>query len=157
MGSHKAFRSILPPTFSSPSQLHHSLSKMVSFTAIFATVAAAASVAVASPVARSNSGQATFFYQNGNPGACGNYNKDSAKVVALDYRMYSNGDHCGKTVKVTNTANGKSVVATVADMCPSCASSGSLDLSTGAFDVIGAQDTGVLPISWDFVDASEAN
>merc|ERR1711939_964276 len=79
MGSHKAFRSILPPTFSSPSQLHHSLSKMVSFTAIFATVAAAASVAVASPVARSNSGQATFFYQNGNPGACGN----SAKVVAL--------------------------------------------------------------------------
>merc|ERR1711939_1124425 len=145
-GSHKAFRSILPPTFSSPSQLHHSLSKMVSFTAIFATVAAAASVAVASPVARSNSGQATFFYQNGNPGACGNYNKDSAKVVALDYRMYSNGDHCGKTV-----------VATVADMCPSCASSGSLDLSTGAFDVIGAQDTGVLPISWDFVDASEAN
>merc|ERR1712093_762127 len=101
---------------------------MVSFTAIFATVAAAASVAVASPVARSNSGQATFFYQNGNPGACGNYNKDSAKVVALDYRMYSNGDHCGKTV------NGKSVVATVADMCPSCASSGSLDLSTGAFD-----------------------
>merc|ERR1711939_1210621 len=112
----KAFRSILPPTFSSPSQLHHSLSKMVSFTAIFATVAAAASVAVASPVARSNSGQATFFYQNG-----------------------------------------KSVVATVADMCPSCASSGSLDLSTGAFDVIGAQDTGVLPISWDFVDASEAN
>merc|ERR1712230_92602 len=127
---HKAFRSILPPTFSSPSQLHHSLSKMVSFTAIFATVAAAASVAVASPVARSNSGQATFFYQNGNPGAC------------------------GKSVKVTNTANGKSVVATVADMCPSCASSGSLDLSTGAFDVIGAQDTGVLPISWDFVDAS---
>merc|ERR1711939_449780 len=117
--------------FSSPSQLHHTLSKMVSFTAIFATVAAAASVAVASPVARSNSGQATFFYPN--------------------------GDHCGKTVKVTNTANGKSVVATVADMCPSCASSGSLDLSTGAFDVIGAQDTGVLPISWDFVDASEAN
>ena len=53
--------------------------------------------------------------------------------------------HCGKQVKITNKSNGKSVTATVADLCPGC-SYGSLDLSTGTFKSIGNLDTGVLPI-----------
>lgn len=129
---------------------------MVAFTAVATFAAAAASLAAAAPVKRGYSGQATFFYQNGNPGACGNYNDDSTKLVALDSRMYGNGEYCGKTVKITNTDNGQSVTAVVADECPTCASAGSLDLSTGAFDAIGNQDTGVLPITWDFVDAESA-
>jgi expansin (peptidoglycan-binding protein) len=40
--------------------------------------------------------------------------------------------------------------ATVADACPSCTSEYSLDLSTGAFDAIGDEDTGVLDITWYF-------
>lgn len=34
-------------------------------------------------------GQATYFFQNGNPGACGVWNKDSTPLVALDYRLVS--------------------------------------------------------------------
>lgn len=44
----------------------------------------------------------------------------------------------------------KSVTAIVADECPGCSTADSLDLSTGAFDAIGDEDTGVLSISWYF-------
>lgn len=30
------------------------------------------------------SGQATYYFQNGNPGSCGNYNSDSAFIVAVN-------------------------------------------------------------------------
>lgn len=77
-------------------------------------------------------------------------------------------EYCGKTVVITNTANGESVTvsvlhilslafadpslsqATVADACPSCTSEYSLDLSTGTFDAIGEEATGVLDITWYF-------
>ncbi|SCV73832.1 BQ2448_6262 [Microbotryum intermedium] len=97
-------------------------------------------------------GQGTFFFQNGNAGACWVYNKESTPLVALDYRLYGNmntkSQYCGKYLNITNTANGKSVVAIVADACPTCASKYSLDLSTGAYDQIGDRDTGILPLSW---------
>ncbi|GAA5910993.1 hypothetical protein JCM8208_003951 [Rhodotorula glutinis] len=98
------------------------------------------------------SGVATFFYQDGNAGACGSTHSDSDKIVALQSTMYGSGSYCGKTVVVTNTSNGKSVTATVADECPGCSTSESLDLSTGAFDSIGDEDTGELSISWSFSD-----
>jgi rare lipoprotein A (peptidoglycan hydrolase) len=59
------------------------------------------------------------------------------------------GAHCGRTVSITNTDNGRSITARVADTCPGCGY-GSLDLSTGAFGAIGSYDQGVLPISWSF-------
>ncbi|TNY23358.1 RlpA-like double-psi beta-barrel-protein domain-containing protein-containing protein, partial [Rhodotorula diobovata] len=83
-------------------------------------------------------------------GACGSTHSDSDKIVALQSSMYGSGEYCGKTVVVTNTANGESVTATVADECPGCSSSTSLDLSTGAFDAIGDEDTGELSIEWYF-------
>ncbi|KAL7340736.1 RlpA-like double-psi beta-barrel-protein domain-containing protein-containing protein [Rhodotorula toruloides] len=58
--------------------------------------------------------------------------------------------YCGRELTITNTANGKSVVATVADACPGCSSRFSLDLSLGAFEAIGDLDTGVLPIVWSW-------
>ncbi|KAK4698985.1 hypothetical protein P7C70_g7284, partial [Phenoliferia sp. Uapishka_3] len=94
------------------------------------------------------SGEATYFYQAGGTGACGSVNEDSALIVALNTAQYSSSK-CGSKVKVTNTATGKSVTATVADECPGCASE-SLDLSTGAFDSIGDEDTGVLSITWSY-------
>jgi len=106
---------------------------------------------VSSPSKRSTySGTATYFYQNGNPGACGNYNKDSAYVIAVDSAMYK-GSQCGKKVKITNKSTGKSITATVADMCPSCISSGSIDLSVGAFQALASLDQGVFPVSWQFI------
>ncbi|GAA5938955.1 hypothetical protein JCM1841_002614 [Sporobolomyces salmonicolor] len=97
-------------------------------------------------------GTATFFYQGGVAGACGTVNSDSTPLVALQTEMYGSGSYCGKTVVITNKANGKSVTATVQDECPGCSSSASLDLSTGAFDSIGDEGTGELSISWYFSD-----
>ncbi|BGP29997.1 hypothetical protein JCM10296v2_001749 [Rhodotorula toruloides] len=96
------------------------------------------------------SGQATFFFQNGVAGACGSVHSDSDYIVAMDSRMYAGGSHCGQTVHITNTNNGKTVTATVADECPTCSSSGSLDLSQGAFNAIGSESDGVEPITWSF-------
>ena len=53
-------------------------------------------------------------------------------------------DLCGKQIKVTNTQNGKSVTAVVADVCPTCANSNSLDLSVGAFVEIATEDQGIV-------------
>lgn len=96
--------------------------------------------------------KATFFYQGGAAGACGNTNSDEVPLVALPPELYSNGEHCGQGVLIRNKENGKSVIAKVQDMCPGCPTSHSLDLSTGAYDAIGAQATGVLPIEWGFID-----
>ncbi|GAA5960732.1 hypothetical protein JCM21900_000515 [Sporobolomyces salmonicolor] len=101
-------------------------------------------------------GQATFFYQNGVAGACGNVNSDDTPIVALDARLYGNinavSKYCGRALTITNSATGAAVVATVADACPTCASEYSLDLSTGAFDQIGRAATGVLDVSWSWND-----
>ena len=53
---------------------------------------------------------------------------------------------------MTNTQNGKSVVATVADQCPGCQGNpNSLDLSQGAFDQIADESEGVVPITWEYL------
>lgn len=60
---------------------------------------------------------ATYYFQNGNPGACGDYNPDSALIVAMNHEQYAQGN-CGKWVKITNTANGKTVTAKIAgELC----------------------------------------
>ncbi|GAA5913583.1 RlpA-like double-psi beta-barrel domain-containing protein [Sporobolomyces salmoneus] len=118
------------------------------------TAAAASTMSspASSPTGKTFTGQATYFYQNGVAGACGNVNPDSAYIVALDYRLYGDmgkkSKYCGKSLTITNTDNGKSVVATVADACPTCSTQKSLDLSTAAFGAIGDYDTGILPIKW---------
>ncbi|KAF6744407.1 RlpA-like double-psi beta-barrel-protein domain-containing protein-containing protein, partial [Ephemerocybe angulata] len=93
---------------------------------------------------------ATFFFQNGNRGACGQFNPDSSLIAALpetrfgyDYSKIS--PECGKRIKVTNTNNGRSVTVTVADSCPTCVNANSLDLSQGAFDQITSEEDGMIP------------
>ena len=55
-------------------------------------------------------------------------------------------------MRVTNTQNGKSVVATIADRCPTCQNNpSSLDLSQGAFDAIADESQGVVPISYTYL------
>merc|ERR1711879_1109465 len=108
---------------------------MVSFTAIFTALAAAALV-VAAPVEvaerdlverGSYSGKATWYRQNGNAGSCG------SKVVAMNTKQ---SRKCGQSVRIKNKKNGKTVTAKVMDTCPGCGY-GSLDLSMGAFEAIG--------------------
>jgi len=101
---------------------------------------------------KTGSGMGTYFLQNGVAGACGTVHADSFHVVALDYRTYGNtsqkSKYCGKTIHITNTKNGKTVDAIVGDACPTCESSGSVDLSVGAFLEIATKEEGEVPIKW---------
>ncbi|SCV72288.1 BQ2448_4982 [Microbotryum intermedium] len=105
-----------------------------------------------------HTGPATWFTQDNLTGACGNYNLDATPLVALQYLLYGDTDsksqYCGRYVNITNTANGKQVIAIVADACPTCEGAYALDLSLGAFDLVGNWDTGVLPISWSFLPST---
>ncbi|GAA5828138.1 hypothetical protein JCM11251_002609 [Rhodosporidiobolus azoricus] len=94
------------------------------------------------------SGHATYFYQNGNPGACGNYNSDSTYLVALQSSMYAGGSHCGKMITINR--GGKSIQAKVQDECPSCTSTQSIDLSVGAFTAIASESEGQVDITWSW-------
>ncbi|KAG6845329.1 hypothetical protein H0H87_010786 [Tephrocybe sp. NHM501043] len=100
-------------------------------------------------------GFATYFYQNGVAGACGTVHKDSDFIAAMDKDRYGNlnvkSALCGKQVKITNPANKKSVTVTIADACPTCKNSNSIDLSEGAFKQIATLEQGMVGITWSFV------
>ncbi|GAA5922340.1 hypothetical protein JCM1841_003075 [Sporobolomyces salmonicolor] len=113
------------------------------------TTKKAAATAVKLATTTSYKGQGTWYTQNGVSGSCGQVHKDSDLIVAMNSAQVAGGAHCGRYVTVTNLANSKTVRALVADECPGC-SYGSLDLSVGAFQKIGALSTGVLSVSWSF-------
>jgi rare lipoprotein A (peptidoglycan hydrolase) len=95
-------------------------------------------------------GQGTFFYQNGNAGACGQVHQDTALIVAMDSATF-NMSLCGKSVIIINIANGKSVTATVADDCPTCNNANSIDMSVATFTTIAAESVGEIDIKWKYV------
>lgn len=101
-------------------------------------------------------GFATFFYQNGNAGACGTVHSDNDFICAIDQARYGNSGNasplCGQQVKITNTDNGNTVVVTIADDCPTCDNENSIDLSVAAFEQLGSLSEGLLPISWSFTN-----
>lgn len=100
-------------------------------------------------------GNATVYSPVGNAGACGNNNTDSDVVAALDKDVYGApsgvGPWCGKQIHVTNLMNNQNVTATIADKCPGCPTSYSVDLSPGAYDQIADESMGTVPISWYIV------
>ncbi|KAF5358001.1 hypothetical protein D9756_001519 [Leucocoprinus leucothites] len=100
-------------------------------------------------------GFATFYNQNGNAGACGQYHSDNDLIAAMDVDRYGNTSRksslCGKRVRIINTKNGKSVTVTVADACPTCDNGNSIDLSVAAFKRIATLDEGEVPIKWQYV------
>lgn len=96
-------------------------------------------------------GVATYFYQKGNAGACGTVHSDDAMICAMDSARYQASNLCGKQVRITNKNNGKTIVVTVADECPTCINSNSIDLSLGAFTQIATIAEGQVPIVWEFV------
>jgi len=109
-----------------------------------------------SPTSSVNTGGvATFFYQNGQFGACGQKHQDTDFIAAIDGARYGNlgavSSLCGKQVKITNTQNQKTVTVTIEDACPTCDNSNSIDLSVGAFEAISDLNTGEVPISWVFL------
>ncbi|KAL8276153.1 hypothetical protein RQP46_011447 [Phenoliferia psychrophenolica] len=97
---------------------------------------------------QSYSGTGTYYYQNGVAGHCGTVNPDSAKIVALSSAMYGDGSNCGRQIAITG--NGKTVYGTVADSCPTCVSSGSVDMSSSLFNELASFDAGVVAITWSW-------
>jgi hypothetical protein len=94
-------------------------------------------------------GSATYYLQNGQAGACGQTNSDGALVCALFTSVYNNGANCGKTVRVTNVSNGKTVDVTAADECPTCDGPNYVDFSKGAFEALGGTEAeGMFPITY---------
>ncbi|KAK0553184.1 hypothetical protein OC846_000007 [Tilletia horrida] len=124
---------------------------MKSFTSsILAIAVLSASVFGASvPAAkRDYTGDATYYYQYGAYGSCGQIHADSDVIVALSSSQMSS-DLCGRTIRVSRPGY-NDIYPVVADTCPGCAY-GSIDLSTGAFDQIGNEAEGRIQVSWSFV------
>jgi len=98
-------------------------------------------------------GVGTYFYQNGNAGACGNKHSDNDLIVAIDIAYYGNtgavSSYCGKTVQIVNLNNGNTVNAIVADVCPTCVGQNSLDMSLGTFKALDSNlGDGEFPIKY---------
>ncbi|KAG9123489.1 hypothetical protein FRC07_014879 [Ceratobasidium sp. 392] len=81
-------------------------------------------------------------------GNCGGWNKDKDVVIALPTKAYGKGQYCGKKVKITNKKNGKSVIATCVDSCPTCGDNDA-DLSPATFSKLAKLDDGVFPMDWE--------
>jgi hypothetical protein len=140
-----------PTTSSKTHTTHHS-----STPAATATPAAAAGGSGGAASSETfTDGVATFFYQGGQAGACGTVHSDSDMIAAIDQARYGDSSVssplCGKQVHITNQNNGKSVVVTIADDCPTCNNGDSIDLSVGAFNQIATPAEGEVPISWYFL------
>ncbi|KAF8447726.1 hypothetical protein L210DRAFT_3527039 [Boletus edulis BED1] len=59
---------------------------------------------------------------------------------------------CGRQVQITNLNNGWTATVTIADDCPTCQNSNSIDLSVGAFQALQPDlSVGEFPISWSYL------
>jgi hypothetical protein len=98
-------------------------------------------------------GLATYYTQNGVAGACGQTYPDTAIIAALETSQYAGGKHCGKYIQVFNKQNSATEKVLVADECPTCDGSNSVDFSKGAFKALGGTvDEGEFEILWGFLD-----
>ncbi|KIJ46271.1 hypothetical protein M422DRAFT_102028, partial [Sphaerobolus stellatus SS14] len=88
---------------------------------------------------------ATYFWQKGHAGACGQVHQDWDYVVALYTSNYHNGAHCWKKVLITDERTGATAVGVVADECPTCRGPGSIDLSKSLFDIFAPTRDGTFP------------
>jgi len=74
-------------------------------------------------------------------------------VAALQTSQYDNGKHCGKFIQVFNKNTKVTKKVLVADECPTCDNSNSVDFSKGAFKALGGTaEEGVFDILWGFSD-----
>ncbi|CAG8526087.1 11848_t:CDS:2 [Ambispora leptoticha] len=104
----------------------------------------------------SHSGDGTFY--NPGLGACGQTDDDQSMIVALNAPDFDpstpNGNPnknslCGRQIRICY--NGKTVVATIEDRCPECAS-GAIDMSPAVFNQLADPSVGRLHgVQWDYI------
>ncbi|KAM9962525.1 hypothetical protein ACTFIR_005433 [Dictyostelium discoideum] len=99
------------------------------------------------------SGASATYYTDPNAGNCGYENlmgplgPGNLFIAALGPNLYNNGKNCGQCFNISSPYTNRSVVIMATDSCPDsgyCQRSSHFDLSTQAFDVLGAQSIGVL-------------
>ncbi|KAI9448483.1 hypothetical protein H4582DRAFT_1766883, partial [Lactarius indigo] len=104
---------------------------------------------------------ARFTYYVVGLGACGQYNKPSDFIVALNSAQFGGGQYCGKTITITY--EGKSTQAVIMDEatipssalgCPGCPYAG-LDFSEGLFTFFVSTSVGTIYGEWVFGSSEE--
>ncbi|KAJ8523176.1 hypothetical protein ONZ45_g334 [Pleurotus djamor] len=100
-------------------------------------------------------GRGTYYYQTGNAGNCGFWDKDSMPIVAISLARYrsNGGGNCNQWIEIINTANGKKAYGRTRDSCPGCGTE-DLDMSPSLFQKLGPLSQGVLNIKWHFMNPS---
>ncbi|KAF5315051.1 hypothetical protein D9619_007416 [Psilocybe cf. subviscida] len=98
-------------------------------------------------------GRGTWFQPG--LGNCGKWNNSNDLILAISKNLYdkNKGSNCDQWVEIVNTKNGKKAYGKTRDSCPSCGD-GDLDMSPALFKKLGSLDTGVLKISWHFMNKS---
>ncbi|KAN0055732.1 hypothetical protein ACTA71_011618 [Dictyostelium dimigraforme] len=98
-------------------------------------------------------GASATYYTDPNAGNCGYENltgplgPGNLFIAALGPTLYNNGKSCGQCYNISSPYTNRSVVVMATDSCPDsgyCQRSSHFDLSTQAFDVLGAESIGVL-------------
>ncbi|KUJ14269.1 uncharacterized protein LY89DRAFT_649993 [Mollisia scopiformis] len=117
------------------------------------TTAVAASAVLALATASSLAGQATFYGGNVAGGACSfsTYTLPSGIFgTALSDSNWDTAANCGACVSVTGPS-GNSITAMIVDECPGCGTN-HLDLFPDAFAALANPTTGVIDVTWEYVD-----
>ncbi|KAK9388315.1 RlpA-like double-psi beta-barrel-protein domain-containing protein-containing protein [Lipomyces mesembrius] len=123
------------------------------------TAAPSSSISIGTSTHSTGTGTGTYsgdgtFYSTG-LGSCGITSADTDYIVAVSHVLMdanSNGNPntnplCGKTI--TAYRDTSSVTVTVVDTCEACAEY-DLDLSPSAFDQLGQESEGRIPITWSW-------
>jgi len=101
-----------------------------------------------------HSGDGTYYATG--LGSCGITSNDSEMVAALGFKTMdltlganpNNNPTCGKKVRAFSATNTEGVVVTIVDTCAGCAGADDLDFSPAAFDKLGLESQGRIPITW---------
>ena len=134
--------------------LHQSLLLFLLSTVLVLQLGRLSVPAAAAPLEKrgSDDGEASFYYQGGATGACGQVHGDDDYIVALSPDHFSGNNPCGNKVTVTATSGagkGRSVDVTVVDKCMGCTTK-HIDLAVGPFKYLAAGDglgVGIISVS----------
>jgi len=104
------------------------------------------------------SGDATYYATG--MGSCGIMSSDTDMIAALakGTMALTNGANpnnnpvCGKQARVFSDSNTSGILVKIVDTCPGCAGDHDLDLSPAAFDLLGSESAGRIPITWEWVN-----
>ncbi|KAJ6479591.1 hypothetical protein C8R45DRAFT_1216172 [Mycena sanguinolenta] len=93
-------------------------------------------------------GLATYYFPDGNFGACGWQIQNWDMAVAIGSGNWNGGSHCGATMTVTYGST--TIQVTVADLCPGCQGANGIDLTQGAMAAMDPDffDHGVDSVVW---------